>query len=113
MDIVFKSNKLEKACNDRRKMVKEWGQDNAREMQKRLADFEAADCLEDISHLPPIRRHELKGDRRGELAVNLKHPFRLVFEPAHDPVPRLEDGSLDLTRITRIRILEVVNYHDD
>jgi proteic killer suppression protein len=62
--------------------------------------------------LPQVRCHELKGDRKGTLAVDLEHPYRLVFEPANEPVPRKSDGGLDWTNITAIRVLAVEDYHD-
>ncbi len=74
-------------------------------------ELRAADTLADISMLPPARRHGLSGDRAGQFAVDVQHPFRLIFEPAHDPVPRKEDGGIDLARVTAIRILEVTDYH--
>ena len=75
-------------------------------------ELRAADTLADISTLPPARCHQLSGDRAGQFAVDVRHPFRLIFEPAHDPVPRKEDGGIDLTRVTAIRILEVTDYHE-
>ena len=44
-------------------------------------------------------------------AIDLVHPFRLVFEPNHDPLPRRKDGGIDLEQVTAIKILEVVDYH--
>lgn len=38
--------------------------------------------------------------------------WRLVLEPANDPLPRKEDGGLDLARITAVEIVEVIDYHD-
>ena len=35
----------------------------------------------------------------------------LVFEPANDPLPVNDDGSLDLGAVTKVRILEVTDYH--
>jgi proteic killer suppression protein len=46
------------------------------------------------------------------LAVYLDGPWRLIFEPANDPVPKKPDGGLDWTQVTVIRILEVRDYHD-
>lgn len=43
--------------------------------------------------------------------MDLVHPYRLVFEPAHDPVPRTTDGGIDIDRVTAITIMEVVDYH--
>ena len=74
-------------------------------------ELRAADTLADISTLPPARCHQLTGHRAGQFAVDVQHPFRLIFEPAHDPVPRKHDGGIDLTRVTAVRILEVTDYH--
>ncbi len=46
-------------------------------------------------------------------AVTLWGGYRLVFEPDHDPVPRIFDGGIDRTKVTGILIKEVVNYHGD
>ncbi len=74
-------------------------------------ELSAADTLAEISALPSARCHQLIGDRAGQFAVDVQHPFRVIFEPAHDPVPRKEDGGIDLTRVMAIRILEVTDYH--
>jgi len=74
-------------------------------------ELRAADTLADISTLPPARCHQLTADRAGQFAVDAQHPFRLIFEPAHDSVLRKEDGGIDLTRVTAIRIVEVTDYH--
>ena len=44
-------------------------------------------------------------------AVDLKQPYRLLFEPALIPFPKKEDGSTDLDKITAVRILGVEDYH--
>lgn len=90
-----------------------WGAENARKIRQRLAELNAAATLADVGRLPPARLHALKGDRRGQFAVDVKHPFRLLFEPAHDPVPLKDDGGLDLGRITRVRVLSIEVYHGD
>jgi proteic killer suppression protein len=59
--------------------------------------------------LPAARCHELKGDRRGQLAVDLTHPHRLLFTPV-DAKER-EDGGLDWTSVTAVVIEEIVDYH--
>jgi len=60
----------------------------------------------------PGRCHELKGDRAGQLAVSLNEPYRLIFEPEHDPLPRTTNGGLDWQAVTAIRILDILDYHD-
>lgn len=55
--------------------------------------------------------HELKGDRKGALSLDLGHPFRLIFKPDHDPVPRLADGGLDWIQVTAITIIGIEDTH--
>lgn len=59
----------------------------------------------------PGKCHPLRADRAGQFAVSLRGPYRLIFEPDHNPVPRLDNGGIDKSRVTRIRIKEVENYH--
>ncbi len=90
-----------------------WGAENARKIRRRLAELKAAATLADMGRFPPARLHALKGNRKGQFAIDVKHPFRLLFEPAQDPVPLKDDGGVDLARITRIRVLSVEDYHGD
>ncbi len=93
-------------------MSKHLDKQNAKKLKQRLFELRAASSLDKISHLPPPRLHELDQDRNGQFAVDLKHPFRLIFEPDHDPVPRKSDGGIDRTLISAIKIIEVgVDYH--
>ena len=71
----------------------------------------AAVTLDDISRVPPARCHELTANRQGQLSVDLKHPYRLLFIPANDPVPRKVDGGLDWARVTEIEIIEIADTH--
>jgi proteic killer suppression protein len=111
MEIYFKSKSLQKACNSATASQKRWGLEIAKKLWQRLSELRAADCLADISHLPPARCHELTGRRKGCFAVDLKHPYRLVFRPLHDPVPLKDDGSIDRERVTAILIIGVEDYH--
>lgn len=89
---------------------KEYGE-NAKTIRYRMAVLRAAPTLAQVSHLRPERRHELSGKRSGEFAIDLKHPFRLIFKPNHDPVPVKEDGGIDLMKVTSITIIGVEDYH--
>ena len=64
--------------------------------------MKAADTLEDLGKLPGARCHELKADRKGQLAVDLVHPKRPVFVPGHNPLPSRSDGGLDWAQVTRL-----------
>jgi proteic killer suppression protein len=111
MNIVFKNAKLEKVFNSEVELRKNYGNANGQTIMRRMSVLSAAQSLADISALPPERRHELTGARKGEFAIDLKHPFRLVIKPNHNPLPRKEDGGIDLKKVTDIIILDVEDYH--
>src|SRR4051812_16955036 len=111
MELIFKSRSLQKTCESERKSVRTWGAERSAVVRRRLAELIAAENLAVISTLPPSRLHPLKGERDGEFAVDVRHPFRLVFEPWHTELPVLPSGGLDRTRVTTIRILAVEDYH--
>ena len=110
MEIVFGKSKLCKLCSSEKAMRKEWGAEMAKKLMQRLADLEAIATLEDARSLPG-RCHELTGDRSRQLAIDLAHPRRLIFEPNHNPKPISKSGGLDWPQITAIRIIEIVDYH--
>ncbi len=112
VDILFQDRKLEKLCNDQSLLVRKYGPIRAKILRRRIGEFRAAETLEVMRSLPQVRCHELKGNRAGTLAVGLDHPFRLIFEPANNPIPKKPDGGLDWTKVTAIRVLSVEDYHD-
>ncbi len=113
MEVVFRSSKLQRLCCSEKQCNRKWGPENGRLIRRRLADLNAAENLADLWKLPQTRLHALKGDRDGQFAVDIKHPYRLIFRPAHDPVPRKDDGDIDVSRVTKIEITEVLDYHGD
>ena len=111
MEIAFHP-KIRKVCESTTEAIRKLGPERAKLLQRRLDDLHDAESLAVMRKLPQTRCHELKGDRIGQLAVDLKYPYRLIFEVADDPVPMLPNGGLDWASVRSIRILEVVNYHD-
>jgi proteic killer suppression protein len=76
-----------------------------------MMELKAAISLDDISRLPPARCHELTGNRKGQLSVDLEHPYRMLFIPANNPIPEAEDGGLDWPGVTEIEIIGIVDTH--
>jgi len=111
MEVSFRTRSLQKVLNSETAVVRVYGAENGRLIMRRLTVLEAANSLADVPHDRPERCHQLVGKKKGQFAVDLKHPSWLVFEPAHDPLPLLEDGGLDLARITTICILSIEDYH--
>ncbi len=99
-------------CNDSTRLVKRHGPRQAERIRRRLDELRAAPNLEIIRTLPQTRCHELKGNRAGQLSVDLVHPDRLIFEPANEPIPKKEGGGLDWSRVTAVEIIGVEDTHE-
>ncbi|MDA3896194.1 MAG: type II toxin-antitoxin system RelE/ParE family toxin [Desulfobacteraceae bacterium] len=111
MIIYFKTKKLQKTCSKKNETIKKHGPKMARKIHQRLMELKAATCLEDISKVPPPRCHSLSGNRKGQLSVDLEQPYRLLFIPADDPIPLMEDGGLDWAMVKKIEIIDIVDTH--
>ena len=111
MELSFANTKLAKEMADERSIVRNYGPDNGRRICQRLADLAAAENLEILRFLPQLRAHELAGDRAGQISVDVKHPRRLLLVPAHDEIPRKPDGGLDWKRVTKVKIIAIVDTH--
>lgn len=111
MVIYFKTRKLQKLCSNRSEAIKNIGTKRGNKLMQRMMELLAAETLADISKLPPARCHELTGNRKGQLSVDLGHPYRLLFIPADDPIPEREEGGLYWAAVTRIEIIELADTH--
>ncbi|MBV5275570.1 MAG: killer suppression protein [Lamprocystis purpurea] len=114
MDIAFRTTKLGKECREARRLQVVHGERRARLITRRIQELRAADNLGDLwpPYSGPGRCHELIGDRAGQLSLDLDHPYRLIFEPNHDPRPLRAEGGLDWSLLTSVRINGVEDTHD-
>lgn len=110
MDFSFASKKLKKQLSDGKQITKAFGS-NAKRLQLRLGVLRKARSLADVPTEPPDRCHQLRADRDEHFAVVLRKNWRLEFVVDHDPIPRKNDGGIDLKQVTKIKILGVVDYH--
>ena len=83
----------------------------ARKVNQRLKDLTEADNLAIMKTIPAARCHELTGDRKGELAVDVSGNYRMIFEPSNEPIPKKGDGGLNWDEVTKIQINEIEDYH--
>lgn len=112
MDITFSNKKLMMIVNDDRKMLREFGKKRMEKVRLRLSQLRIAKSLEDLRHLPG-NFHELKGNRKGQWACDLDQPYRLIFTPHEDPIPKNQDGQFIWAQINGVAVIEVVNYHKE
>lgn len=110
MEVFFETEKLAKQLGQDRSRVKAFGAQGAERIDLRLQQLAAARFLDDMKALPG-RCHELTGDRRGHLAVDVHQPYRLIVRPTDNPPPTKADGGLDWTAVDSITITEITDYH--
>lgn len=113
MDITFATTSLKKQLNEEKAMIKAHGPLRAKKLKIVLAQLRAAPTLGVFAPpmSPPHRCHELTGNRKGELTVDLDHPYRLVFKPNHKPHPQRPEGGLDWKQVTNITITGIEDTH--
>ena len=111
MEILFPIGDDPDDWNLMKRLVRRHNTQRAKLIRRRLDDLRAAKTLEIMRSLPG-RCHELKGDRVGELSLDLDGPYRLLFRPSHNPVPAKPDGRLDWSLVAAIIVVGVVDTHD-
>jgi plasmid maintenance system killer protein len=110
LEVSFATQALAKRLGSDKSRRREFGDETARQLAKRLTELHAAPALSAMRSMPG-RCHALSDNRAGQLAVRVTANLRLVFEPAEQPLPTSDDGGLDWDRVTAVRIREVVDYH--
>lgn len=111
MKLDFKNRKLEKSVATLSAIAANYGT-RAKLVNQRKNELQAASNLETMKNIPAANCHELKGNMKGKLAVDISGNHRIIFEPNHDPIPVKEDGGLDWKQVTDILILAIgEDYH--
>mgnify|MGYP003467937530 CR=1 FL=1 len=85
-------------CTDAQVATRKYGPEMAELIHQRIGEMEAADSVEFMIKYRIGRCHPLQGNRKGEYAVDLIHPRRLVFTKKGD-------------EIQIARVIEIVDYH--
>lgn len=98
MIIHYKDKKLEKVCTDATAARKKYGAKMAEEIHTCIDALAAAETVELLIQWRICRCHPLTGNRKDQYAMDLDHPYRLIFEKG-------KDGSL------YVNVIEIVDYH--
>ena len=110
MELTYKTKKLEKQLTHPKELLRAYGR-IGRKVNQRVNELMGVDSLAVMRTLPAARCHELGGERKGQLAVDVSGNYRLIFEPNHTPIPQKDDGGLNWGEVTRIRIIKIEDYH--
>ena len=81
MEVTFRTTKIQKLCEDSTKLARKYGKIQASLIIQRINELKSADNLHDISKLPQLRLHPLKGSLKGLFSLDIQHPYRIYIEP--------------------------------
>jgi len=98
LQIKYKNKKMEAICTDASEAQKKYGEQMAEVIHLRIDQISAVDSVECLLQYRIGRCHLLTGDRRNQYAVDLIHPYRLIFKKVE-----IENQC--------VCILEIVDYH--
>jgi len=98
LEITYRNKKIQKVCTDAKIAEKTYGKEMAYKIHQRIDEIAASDRVEILIMYHIGRCHPLVNNRDGQYAMDLVHPYRLVFEKKGD-------------EIQIANILEIVDYH--
>jgi proteic killer suppression protein len=89
---------LKKVCENYSKAQKKYGIAMASKIHQRINEIEAANSVDMLVSFGIGRCHQLSGNRKGEYAMDLVHPYRLIIEQVNE-------------KIEFVRIINIEDYH--
>ena len=85
---------VQSQARQKRNTVQKW----PKKIHQRIDEIDASDTVEEMVQFHIGRCHPLKGNRKGQYAMDLVHPYRLVFEKIGN-------------EIQIANVMEIVDYH--
>ncbi|NLX75723.1 MAG: hypothetical protein GXZ13_07885 [Synergistaceae bacterium] len=112
MQIEYKNKKLKNLCTNIKVAKKELPNVEAEKLLKAIGLIEAAYSLHDVISYSPFHFHNLKGDRKGEYAIDIngrRSSYRLIIKPIDEDVP---DIFASAKSIEIIMVWEVSKHYE-
>ena len=100
------NRKLKAALEDDAVCRRKFGKPMAKYIRLRIDALSAADNLRDFwpPRSKPERVHELQGKLAGKFSIDVKQPYRLIFQPLSDGQTEFADEQARWQAIRRIEI---------
>lgn len=98
MQITYKNRRIERVCTDVSAAEKAYGREMADKISMRIGQISMADAIEQMIQNHIGRCHALTNNRKGQYAMDLVHPYRLILTKQGD-------------RVQIAHIIEIVDYH--
>ena len=102
VELAFATTRLRSICENRRAAKTALGEDAARELATRLADFFAST---NVAELTDLFGDDIIERPPSERSLRLQTGYNLVFRSGHVTSPVDADGATDWTRVTRVQVV--------
>ncbi len=114
MKVLYKSKKIEKLCNDERKLISEYGKEVATKLIAVINLLESAYNLKDILAFTQYRLHLLKGKYDGLFSMRLGSTtgFRLIIMPLDENENIVKNSTNVYTITVNVEIVEVSKHYE-
>lgn len=98
LEIEYKSKKLAAICTNYTSAKREYGERMAIIIHQRIDELRSANSINMLIQFSIGRCHKLQGNRKNEYAMDLIHPYRLIFEHKNND-------------IQLVKIVNIEDYH--
>jgi proteic killer suppression protein len=98
LKVTYRNKTIMKVCTNYSYAVKTYGPRMAELIHLRIDQLESADSLETMVKYSIGRCHPLTGNRKGQYALDLVHPYRII-------------ANQDKTDLQIVQIIEITDYH--
>lgn len=98
MKVTFKNKRMERICTQNEIAIRKFGLNMSEKIEQRISELIAFKTVDQLILYSLGHCHQLKGNRKGQYAIDLVQPYRLIFMK--------EDSKIEI-----IQIIEIVDYH--
>jgi proteic killer suppression protein len=105
LDFSFENKEIRSICEDESMAVNIYAPAVIEKLKNRLTDMLAAKT---VSEIPPIGNpREIKGAHHMHYAIDLCDGFQITFSANHVKIPLTQNGSMDWSKVSHIKILQI------
>jgi hypothetical protein len=105
LDLAFETKNLREICEIEQTAIDQYGKNVAMILRHRLADLYAATSIYDILVGNPRLINNI--DNHKIMVIDLADNYQIRICANHKNNPVLDNGNIDWTKVTRIRILQI------
>ncbi|HJF86363.1 MAG TPA: type II toxin-antitoxin system RelE/ParE family toxin [Companilactobacillus farciminis] len=98
MKILFGNKKIERICTQNDFALRKFGLDMSEKIEQRISELMSFETVNQLIYFSVGRCHPLQGKRKGQYAMDLVHPYRLIFVKKE-------------SKVEIVQIIEIVDYH--